>query len=236
MDYLILLLSLVTICVLATSRYNTRLNFSGVIWGIQIPYSPKQKAFMKRNRILLVLSMIAFFALILPTIGALFSLLFESFFLVLVYIVLLIVCVFVCSYAASKKAMHSPLLKEETNASVLGNLPFVQSIEAQMDLAAAFIVSFEGIALINNMNYCYALERYENYRMGSLTSPNEVAMIGMYFVQKYHHTFDFVVDMERIPGTPGQSVTIVGSSGINFAYSKGTPDQQIFRSYIFTRK
>ena len=115
-------------------------------------------------------------------------------------------------------------------------LPFVQSVEAQMDQAAAFVVSFEGIALINNMNYCYALERYEDYQMGALTSPNEVAMIGMYFVQKYHHLFNFTIDMERIPGTPGQSVTIVGSSGVHFAYSKGTPDQAIFRSYIFTRK
>ena len=40
------------------------------------------------------------------------------------------------------------------------------------------------IALVNKMNDCYVVERYEDYQMGALTSPREVALIGMYFVQK----------------------------------------------------
>jgi len=236
MDYLVLLLSLVSICVLSVARCNTSLRFTGVIWGIRVPCSPKQKAFIIRNRISFIIGTVACVVLILPTFKVLFELLFESFLFVLIYIVVYFASVLISSYIAAKKAFHSPLLENETNTEVLSSLPFVQSVEAQMDQAAAFVVSFEGIALINNMNYCYALERYEDYQMGALTSPNEVAMIGMYFVQKYHHLFNFTVDMERIPGTPGQSVTIVGSSGVHFAYSKGTPDQAIFRSYIFTRK
>lgn len=236
MKYVALFLSLAAIFLLCATRYNKLLHFSGVIWGIQVPCSPKQKAFMNRNRILFIVSLVAFIALFVPSIGALFSLLFKKFLLVLIYIAAWVGCAFLGSFLASRRAMHSPLLEEETNAAVLGNLPFVKSVESQMDQATSFIVSFEGIALINHMNYCYALERYENYQMGSLTTPDEVAMIGLYFVQKYHDKFDFKVDIEVIPGEPGQTVTFVGTAGINQAYISGTPDQRIFRSYIFTRK
>lgn len=235
-DILGMLTFIIAVSVACYSTLCTKLHFSGVVWGIRIQPTPKQKAFMIRHRILMVLGYIAAIVSAPALFMSLLKLLFTNFMGILIFFAAFFGCAILSCFIASKRAVHSPLLEKENNTAVLGSLPFIQRVEAQLMNATYFIVSFEGIALVDRMNYCYALERYENYRMGSLSTPNEVAMVGMYFVQKYHHLFDFTVDMERIPGTPGQTVTIVGSSGVNFAFSKGTPDQQIFRSYIFTRK
>lgn len=235
-DILALLISIIAISVAIYSTWCSKLHFSGIVWGIRIQPTAKQRAFMIRHKIFMVLGYIAV-AISAPfCFMAILKLLFTNFTGLLIYIAIWFGCAFLFGFIASKRSEHSPLLEKEHNTAILGNLPFIQRVEAQLMNATYFIVSFEGIALVDRMNYCYALERYENYRMGSLSTPNEVAMVGMYFVQKYHHLFDFTVDMERIPGTPGQTITIVGSSGVNYAFTKGTPDQQIFRSYIFTRK
>ena len=66
--------------------------------------------------------------------------------------------------------------------------------------------------------------------------PEEVALVGTYFVQKYNDKFTYKVDMEVIPGEPGRTVVSVGSGGVSMGRIQGTPDQALFRSYIFTRK
>lgn len=237
MMYIILALELVVLFLVAYTGYNIQLVTNGIIWGIQVPPSKKQKSFKTRNRIGFVIGMIAFVLMIGPACNQLFHLLVTNgFIFAVVYVFIWVIDFFIAMKIAERSAKKELYSGKETNAFVLSELPFVKSVEAQMDDAKAFVVSFEGIALANKMNYCYAVERYEDYQMGSLTSPKEVALIGMYFVQKYHDLFSFKVDMETIPGTPGQTVVAFGTGGIGVAHVKGTRDKKIFRSYIFTRK
>lgn len=235
-DMIPLLISIIATSVAVYSTWCTKLHFSGIVWGIRIQPTPRQKAFIIRHRIMMVLGYIAVFVSSPFCFMSLLELLFTNFMGLLIFIAVWFGCALLSGFIASKRTAHSPLLEKEHNTAVLGSLPFFQRVEAQLMNATYFVVSFEGIALVDHMNYCYALERYESYRMGSLSTPNEVAMVGMYFVQKYNHLFNFTVDVERIPGTPGQTITLIGSGGVNYAYTRGTPDQAIFRSYIFTRK
>ena len=148
----------------------------------------------------------------------------------MLYIVSLVVGAF-----ASK-----PYLEKSTangnNAAALAQLPIFQAVDANMANAAFFVVGFEGVALFSGTNYCYAVYRYNDYQLGDLSTPQEVALVGTYFCQKYHQDFTFKVDEEVIPGMPGQTVVAVGTGGIAVARVQGVPDQRLFRSYIFSRK
>lgn len=236
MMWFILVLELVAVFLAMYAGYNCQLVTDGVIWGIPVPPSKAQKKFKTVNRILLVLGLALFIILTVPAFKAVISLLFQSFLIAVIYAVIWGLDFLAAARIAQKQAMKNLYSGKETNTFVLSDLPFVQKVESEMEECVSFVVSFEGIALVNKMNYCYAVERYEDFQMGSLTSPKEVALIGMYFVQKYHEQFNFKVDMETIPGTPGQMVTAFGTGGFNVAYVKGTRDKKIFRSYIFTRK
>lgn len=234
--FLILLVSIVSSSMFVVTGVNCKLKFTGTVWGIKVPLSAGQRVFVIANWVLLVLSLVTTVVTAPMVFMSLITLLITNFKLVLLYFVLWFVCALVSGIIAFVVSKHSPLLEKANNTAVLGSLPFFQSVEEQLDEATTFVVSFEGIALMDRMNYCYAVERFEDHRMGSLTRPSEVAMVGMYFVQKYHDKFTYKVDVEVIPGTPGQTVTMIGSGGINFAHVQGTPDQRLFRSYIFTRK
>ena len=231
---LVLLLQLVIVFFFTRSYYFRSSVTYGRIWGIYVPPTPEQKRDRTVQTIIFAVSFIAFIVSVVPSFIGLIGLMFTSFLLTLIYIAVWFGTIFLSAFLAQKHSIAK--LIRYKNSFVLGELPFIQQVEAQMDECVRFVVSFEGIALINNMNYCYAVERYEDYQMGSLSVPQEVALVGMYFVQKYHNQFDFKVDMEVIPGQPGQMTTVVGTGGVGFAYTKGTKTQRIFRSYIFTRK
>lgn len=236
MEYVILVSNLVVAFFLLNSMYNCRLKFGGRIWNIDVPLSPKQKTFMRRNQLVRILCIVAFLILIIPVFKSLLTLVFDGFFGgFLLYIGLFVGLSIAGGAIAYYKAMKSPLLTEESNAAILGNLPFVQHVEAQLDQAQSFAVGFDGIALYNNMDYCYDVVHYEDFQMGPLNEDSEVALMGLYFVQKHHNRFSFVIDAVYIPGEPGQRVTVVGSSGYKVAYTEGTPGQSVFKGYIFTR-
>lgn len=233
---IILILELVAIFLVMYNGYKVMLVDHGIIWGIAIKQSSKQKVESTHCKLLLIIGIILFIILSIPALAQFFSLLIKSFILGMLYAVVWILAFAISAVLAKSHTMKSLDSEQETNALILGELPIMKKIESEMDEAVSFVVSFEGVALVNKMNYCYAVERYEDYKMGSLTTPNEVALVGLYFVQKYNDKFNFKVDMETIPGTPGQMVTAFGTGGFNVAYVEGTPDKRIFRSYIFTRK
>ena len=198
---------------------------------------------MKRNRAVKIMCIVAFVILIIPVIKSLITLVFSGslrgffrrIFLAILYVAAFVGLAFAGGYRAYSQSQKSPLLISETNAFILGELPFVKHIEAQMDQARSFAVGFDGIALYNDMDYCYAVVHYEDFQMGPLKEANEVALMGLYFVQKYHQRFSFVIDTVYIPGEPGQRVTVVDSSGYHVAYTEGTSGQSIFKGYIFSR-
>ncbi|MBQ8056776.1 MAG: hypothetical protein IJ275_00395 [Ruminococcus sp.] len=230
-----LLIMLVSVYMLVYGALTTKCICDGKVWGIHIPPTQKQAAFKKKGKTFMIIGLIGVVISGMPLFGAWFSLLFEIPVLALLYFPVLI-AVAVCAIFVCKKHAEKPELMEGANNSVLGELPFIQSAENHIENANSFIVSFEGIAFISNTNYCYAIERYENYQLGELNTADEVALVAGYFEQKYNHLFSSKADFERIPGQPGQRITSIGSGGINVAYTSGTKMQSNFRSYIFTRK
>lgn len=134
------------------------------------------------------------------------------------------------------KVFSERTLARDRNALVLGNYPLFQELDAELGRAAYFVVSFEGVALFSEADYCYAVYPYEDYQLGTLTTPAQVALVGTYFVQRYSKTYTYKVDVEVIPGEPGRTVVAVGTGGIGVARVQGTPDKRLFRSYIFQRK
>lgn len=201
--------------------------YGGTVWGIKIPSSKagKTAAFLSVPALILGGYGLAcvFLALVTFSVKALIG------------IALFVIGIVIASLSM-KKICENKIVAGCDNALCLGQIDLFQEIDKEIHNAAFFVVSFEGIALFTGTNYCYQIYRYEDYRLGELSVPQEVALVGMYFVQKYHDEFTFKVDMEVIPGEPGQTVVAVGTGGIGVARTSGTRDQRIFRSYIFTKR
>lgn len=204
--------------------------YGGTVWGVRVP-SSNGAAKKLVGALGVIAGGYAAVHLVMLLISCLAGTSFVSFLICLVlYIVMLVVGAF-----ASKPYLEKTTAKGN-NAAVLAQLPIFRAVDANMANAAFFVVGFEGVALFSSTNYCYAVYRYNDYQLGDLSTPQEVALVGTYFCQKYHQDFTFKVDEEVIPGTPGQTVVAVGTGGIAVARVQGVPDQRLFRSYIFSRK
>lgn len=205
--------------------------YGGKVWGIRVPAPAYASLMVIVGMLGIVLGGYAAVHLVMLLISCLSGTEFSDFLICLaLYIGLLVVGAF-----ASKPILEK-IESNQTNGAVLAQLPIFQAVDANMANAAFFVVGFEGVALYSGTNYCYAVYRYTDYQLGELSTPNEVALVGMYFCQKYHQDFTFKVDEEVIPGTPGQTVMAVGTGGVAVARIQGVPDQRLFRSYIFKRK
>ena len=55
------------------------------------------------------------------------------------------------------KVFSERTLARDRNALVLGNYPLFQELDAELGRAAYFVVSFEGVALFSEADYCYAV-------------------------------------------------------------------------------
>lgn len=236
LPFLFLVAYVFLIGIVMYTGFNLKLVTGGMIWGIPVQASLKQQKVRKRSLILLIVALALLVALFVTAFSTFVSLLISHFIMALVIVILFFTAFIVGTNTANKRAMQRLEDRTENNAMVLDTLPIMQNVATQIDRAAYFVVSFEGIALFNDANYCYAIERYEDYQLGELTTPAEVALVGMYFVQKYGDRFSFKVDMAVIPGTPGEVHTSIGLNGVHVQYTRGTRDKHLFRSYIFTRR
>ncbi len=205
--------------------------YSGKVWGIKIKGSSLSKVKVLIGAVGLIIGGFSIVYTFLTLIGLLFSGEFVAFLINLVaYIV-----AWILGPIVAKIYLEKTLVKG-SSASVLGKLDIFKEVDANIEKASYFVAGFEGVALFSETNYCYAVYLYEDYQLGELTSPEEVALVGTYFVQKYGDKFTFKVDVEVIPGEPGRTVVAVGTGGIGVGRIQGTPDQHLFRSYIFKRK
>ena len=205
--------------------------YSGSVWGIKIPAMSSSGT---KKLIGVIGLLIGGFSLVQTFLTVLISLLNFNLLSLVLNLVFFIIPLVVGPFIA-KKYLEKDLSKGNS-AEVLGELDVFKEIDANLAQATNFVVGFEGVALFSKANYCYAIYKYVDYQLGELSTPEEVALVGTYFVQKYNDKFTFKVDVEVIPGTPGQTVVAVGMGGIGVARVQGTPDQHLFRSYIFTRK
>ncbi len=205
--------------------------YSGTVWGIRIKATLSARVKVWLGFFGVIFGGISLVVTMLKVVVSLFG---GDFATLLIHLIPFGLLAAISPYIAK-------IYLEKTCASgneglVLGQLPLFQEIDAAMVTASHFVVGFEGVALYNTANYCYAVYRYTNYQLGELTTPAEVALVGSYFVQKYHEKFTFNLQFEVIPGEPGHTVVAVGTGGIGIARVQGTKDQKLFSSYVFTRK
>ena len=205
--------------------------YGGKVWGIKVKSSTSGKIM----QLLSIIGLVVGGYSVVSTGLVVFVSLFRFDMITLItnivgFVIPLAIGPFVAKIIAEKA-----LAKTDT-AFHFGELEIFKEIDKNIDSASDFVVGFEGVALFNSANYCYAVYLYENYQLGTLTKPEEVALVGTYFVQKYADKFTFKVDVEVIPGEPGQTVVAVGTGGIGVARIQGTPDKRLFRSYIFKRR
>lgn len=208
----------------------------GEIWGIKIEPTPAQAKFRKRCTIMMIIGIIGTASMIIPFFASAITILFNAPILLLMFFPLWIGAFFVGALCAKKKGSSPELGEEGNNALVLGDFDYIKAAEQHIPEAKCFFIDGEGIAFVNAQNYCFAVERYEDYRLGSLTDGKQVALVGSYFEQKYKGMFDIKSQFERIPPTPGKVVTFVGSGGISFGYVQGTKYQANFEGFLFTKK
>ena len=203
---------------------------SGVIWGTKIKTAP---ALSRKKMIYTLLFLVTSVWSVTQVIMAIRLIFSGKIVLALILIVLNVVFGIIGVKLAGKLSVKD--VARQTNALFFGEVDLFKEIDANMDEATRFLVTFEGVALFNKTNYCFAVYRYEDYQLGELVLPEEVAMVGMYFLQKYRDQFKLKLDVEVIPGEPGKTAVAFGTGGIAVAHTKGTTSQRNFRSYIFTR-
>ncbi|MBE6636287.1 MAG: hypothetical protein E7618_00610 [Ruminococcaceae bacterium] len=205
--------------------------YSGIIWGITIKSSilSKMKTLIGAAGLF-----IGGFALTYT-----FLLLFTSLFGGRIGVLLINLIAYLVTLAIGPlvgKIVLEKTLARENSAAVIGELPLFQQLHEDLSNAQSFVVGFEGIALFSSTDYCYAVYRYEDYELGDLQTPQDVAMVGTYFVQKYSDIFTFKVDVTVIPGSPGLSAIKITPDSISIAKIRAIADKRLFKSYIFTRK
>ncbi len=208
----------------------------GKIWGIEIEPTPAQKRFSKNCSTMKIIGIIGTISMMIPFFASFFKILFNAPILIILFFPLWVGACFAGALSAKKKGSSPELGEKGNNALVLGDLEFIKVAESHIPEAKCFFIDGEGIAFVNAHDYCFAVERYEDYRLGSLSDGKQVALVGSYFEQRYKGMFDIKSQFERIPPTPGKLVTFVGSRGISFGYVEGTKYQANFEGFLFTKK
>lgn len=236
-NILVLLIAIVSAFMMSYGIFGCKaFAMGGEIWGIKIEPTSQQASFSKKCKVLMIIGILGTFAMIIPFFISALRILFNAPVLLLLFFPLWIGAIFLGTFMAKKKGSSSELGEKNDNILVLGELEYIKAVESQLDDAKYFYVDSEGIALINAQNYCYAVERYEAYRLGSLNDNKQVALVAGYFEQKYKGVFDYKSQFERIMPTQGKTITIFGTGGVAFAHEPGTKYQANFQGILATRK
>lgn len=154
--------------------------YGGVVWGVKVPNPPSSKRKNFIGAAGLFLGGYSISNLIMLPLASLAS---GKPLQIVIYFVLWIICIIIGPRVG--KNFLDKSLKKENNGMCLEKFPIFQEIESKIDNANYFVVSFEGIAFFTETNYCCEVFLYQDYALGDLTTPQEVALVGTYFVQKY---------------------------------------------------
>lgn len=209
---------------------------SGNVWGITIPMTEGQAKKQKKYKIILIISMIVFILTCGPGCGYLFALIFmgPGMFLITIAGFVAIPVVFIKGSKHAKRKMEKmPSITTDKNALILEQLPIIQKVNEELTEAETFIVTDEGIGLFDIRNYCFAAEFYGDYRLGNLTTPGEIALVAMYFAQKYGTEFSFEPTFER-EFYPGKLMSSVGEGVVTVGRINGSFTSTL-SGYIFRR-
>lgn len=209
----------------------------GVVWGIQINSAYRQKALRKKHTISAVVGLALFVITLTMTFKALLIILFDGGLFGKVFILACVIAVpviFVLSIKKVNRLKDDKSYIGETNALVLEQLPIIQRVNEQMSEANSFIIAKDGIGLVDARNYCFAAEYFRDYRLGDLSTAREMALVGMYFAQKYKDEFTYEPTFKRT-FIPGAAITSMSSEEVYVKSGNGTVKSKL-ESYVFYRK
>lgn len=210
---------------------------SGTVWGIQISATEQQKATRRKHLILAVIGFVLFDITILKAILALIGCLFEGGLFGKIYTILCVIALpvlFILCLKRINKIKTDNSLNGETNALALEQFPIIQRVNEQMAEANSFIIAKDGIGLVDARNFCFAAEYFRDYRLGNLSTTREMALVGMYFAQKYKDEFTYEPTFKRT-FIPGAAITSVSSEELYVKSGNGTVKSKL-ESYVFYRK
>lgn len=209
---------------------------SGSVWGITIPMTDRQTKNEKKYKIMLIISIIVFIVTCGPGLGSLLAIIFMgpgTFIITITGFVAIPVVLIIGSKHAKRKMEKMPSIATDKNALVLEQLPIIQKVNGELAEAEKFIVSDNGIGLFDIRNYCFAAEYYRDYRLGDLTTPREIALVAMYFAQKYGTEFSFEPTFER-EFYPGKLMSSIGEGAVTVGRKNGSYTSTL-SGYIFRR-
>lgn len=210
---------------------------SGTVWGIQISATEQQKATRRKHLILAVIGFVLFDITILKAILALIGCLFEGGLFGKIYTILCVIALpvlFILCLKRINKIKTDNSLNGETTALALEQFPIIQRVNEQMAEANSFIIAKDGIGLVDARNYCFAAEYFRDYRLGDLSTAREMALVGMYFAQKYKDEFTYEPTFKRT-FIPGAAITSMSSEELYVKSGNGTVKSKL-ESYVFYRK
>lgn len=199
----------------------------GKVWGVEISASERLMERRKKGKIVAVIGIIILSITSLRAFIVLIGCLFggQSTYVIVCAIVLLVL--FLLILLKCKRVGEYAI--REIDLSALEQFPIIQRVNELIAGANKFYIERSDIRLYDVHNYCFATERYSNYRLG-LLSDEEMRIVAYYFEQKYKDvfTYELVYDHTYSPST---STTIVQNGGVYKAYQNSNNE-----AYKFCRK
>lgn len=192
---------------------------SGEVFGIQI-------AAGKRNVTKIIISGILCFLFGGVAIGTMINLLFSNFRIFVIYFVLLVgtsIISMICNYKSGIEKCA-----KEKNALILGELDLIKHIDSEIELSDSFFVGYTDVEVCSQgekEKICYSSYGY------SLSSERELALLGMYFLQRHHSKFEMKVDSEAI-----NSYVVHENMTSGKRYVDIGKERKVLNGYIFTRR
>ncbi len=204
--------------------------YGGSVWGVRV--FPSIGGIV--SKILSVLGLLIAGGLIIVLVGEVFYLLFHG--EPLAFFLGFVICfafMFIGLFMANRIIIKTN--RRRTNALKLEKIPLFKEIADNTGVATFIVVSFEGVALYDRPDNCYAVYFYEDYQLTPLKKISEFALVSGYFVQKYRKFYTAEVKQEVIPEKVGQTAVEVGMGGMGSARTRKLSTQN-FSSCILTKK
>ena len=174
----------------------------GTIWNIVITPTKKQRRFHRIGKMLTAIGLVGAISLAIHLLGSVIVLYFFNsaicIIVLCVYALVLLLSAKLTFVFAWKKGLKLLYDSDEKNAMALEGVLGFSLIDSNIinDLKY-FVVSLDGIYFFNETNCCYFTLNYGTYGLYNLQTTQEIALVGLYFVQKYGKQFSFKIDYYR---------------------------------------
>lgn len=240
-DFVYPMLALIGLYIIASNNYRFSDVFYGgvVVWGIRIVARKQLKLLRIKQYILSFIGFVLFVITFIKAIIVMIGCIFEDGYLKIIYIIVCIIVFPTLAYFIIAKiekvnrVKEAKLIISDTNIFALEQFPIIQRVNELIVGTNKFYIEGSDISLYDVHNYCFATERYSDYRLG-LLSDKEMKLVAFYFEQKYKDVFTSEPEYEHTH-SPGTSATIVQVGGVYKAYQNSNKTTTL-KAYKFCRK